>query len=477
MKTLSFKIKIIILCIVILLGFSGVILLNYFTISRISQLNTISTDCQDIALSLQKLDNQSLKLVYGEILSDNYERWKTVVDDLDNGIGKLKNTSFLVSKKEGEQNSLETIDVLWNITHDKLNLVDKRIKQVLDKYTGFFPGLNKATKYYDDQLIVLATNEIDILSVYLNESFEPQLNEILAEIQTSAENTKGNLTIISIVIIVAILLFIAFLFLNINISLERKVRERTAELKKAMDELWGEMELARKIQTVLLPKDPGIDKYTISAYMETADKVGGDYYDVINVDGYDWVLIGDVSGHGITAGLVMMMVQTAIHVVLDQNPNISPKQLLSTINKTIADNIKRLGESKFMTMVVLAVKEDNNFEFSGMHLPILVYRAGTKKVETINTEGMWLGFELDLDEINTTQSFNLEKDDVMILYSDGVTEAFNEKEEMFSEKSLIRILEEKGDEHPDAVRDKILDDLKSYRINDDVSFMVLKRNE
>lgn len=121
-------------------------------------------------------------------------------------------------------------------------------------------------------------------------------------------------------------------------NLEQRVQKRTLELKGAYEEmkvtneeltnarnhLWGEMQLARKIQTVLLPKKPVIPGYEIAAYMETADEVGGDYYDVINADGKNWLVIGDVSGHGVPAGLIMMMAQTAIHTVLKERPHARP---------------------------------------------------------------------------------------------------------------------------------------------------------
>ncbi|MCP4610029.1 MAG: response regulator, partial [Planctomycetes bacterium] len=117
--------------------------------------------------------------------------------------------------------------------------------------------------------------------------------------------------------------------LDINRNLEQKVQIRTEEINeqkeeisaqrdqiiKARDAIWGEMELAKKIQTVLLPEEPKISGYEIAAHMEPADEVGGDYYDVINFEGKDWLVIGDVSGHGVPSGLVMMMVQTAIHTV------------------------------------------------------------------------------------------------------------------------------------------------------------------
>jgi len=151
------------------------------------------------------------------------------------------------------------------------------------------------------------------------------------------------------------------------------------------------MELAKKIQTVLLPNNPSIDGYEIAAYMEPAEEVGGDYYDIINVDGKDWIVIGDVSGHGVPAGLVMMMVQTSIHLALEQNPGMPPSNLLANINHTIFSNINKLSEDKYMTIVVIAALDKGRFYYSGLHRDIMIYRASTKKIDLIETKGIWIG--------------------------------------------------------------------------------------
>jgi histidine kinase len=203
-------------------------------------------------------------------------------------------------------------------------------------------------------------------------------------------------------------------------NLEEKVRQRTEQLKKAMDSLWGELELAKKIQTALLPERPGIDGYEITGFMKTADEVGGDYYDVVNAGGRDWIVIGDVSGHGITAGLIMMMVQTAIHIALDLSPGLPPSQLLENINRTISENMKKLGGSRFMTITVLMSAGDGVFHFAGLHENILVYRAESGLVESVNTEGMWIGLHEDIKGKMKDKSLKLEEGDMIPSTGNGI---------------------------------------------------------
>ncbi len=184
------------------------------------------------------------------------------------------------------------------------------------------------------------------------------------------------------------------------------------------------MDLAKRIQTILLPETPAIKGYEIAANMTPADMVGGDYYDIINVGGRDWLVIGDVSGHGVSAGLIMMMVQTSIHLVLYQNPAVNPSKLLTVVNKTISENIKKIDETKYMTINVLACFDDGNFIHAGLHQDILIYRALTSTVESIETDGVWLGIEDDIDGMMTDSSLKINNGDTMLLYTDGITEAW-----------------------------------------------------
>ncbi len=278
-------------------------------------------------------------------------------------------------------------------------------------------------------------------------------------------------------------------------TLEEKVRVRTEELQAAIEEmeamndkliethnaLWGEMELAKKIQMKLLPENPTMADYEITAYMKPADEVGGDYYDIINVAGMDWIVIGDVSGHGVPAGLIMMMVQTAIHITLDQNPDISPDTLLDIINRTISKNIKQLGEDKYMTITVLAATKGGSFLFSGLHQDILIYRAATGHVDIIETQGIWIGVIDDIKGMLQVDGLSMAPGDVMILYSDGITEAGKKGDivgvvtEEFGDKKLAEFFKSFANLPVDSIKNAILDELENYICKDDVTMVILRR--
>ncbi len=285
--------------------------------------------------------------------------------------------------------------------------------------------------------------------------------------------------------------------ITMNINLESTVNERTTELTAAMEELnainenllqtkdalWGEMQLAKKIQTILLPESPLISGYEISAYMNPAAEVGGDYYDIINADGYDWIVIGDVSGHGVPAGLVMMMVQTAVHSVLEQNPSQSPAALLGHINRSVSKNIKLLDEDKYMTITVFLGIENGEFIFSGLHQDILIYRSDSGEIDVVETTGSWIGIQGEVKGNNIDSKIKLNIGDTMLVYTDGITEAWEKGSvvdnrtmmQMFGLERLIEALLHYGSKATDEIKNYIIEKLKGYDCMDDVTMLIIKR--
>jgi serine phosphatase RsbU (regulator of sigma subunit) len=255
--------------------------------------------------------------------------------------------------------------------------------------------------------------------------------------------------------------------------LEAMVAERTNELNAALRELWGEMELARKIQTALVPRDPALDGCDVASVMKPADQVGGDYYDVFRTGDREWIAMGDVSGHGVPAGLVMMMTQTAIRTAVHADPTASPARVLDVVNRTLTENIRRLGDDKYVTLQLLRRDPDGTIQFSGQHQDLLVYRAENASVETIACEGPWIGLMDEIGPLLTDQTFKLGSDDVLLLHTDGVTEA-KRGGTMLDATGLSELLAQNAASSSGQLVSAILTRLEQYEVFDDVAIVAIK---
>lgn len=257
-------------------------------------------------------------------------------------------------------------------------------------------------------------------------------------------------------------------------NLERLVGERTSDLRKALDALWGEMRLASKIQQALVPASPELANCEIAASMRAIDAVGGDYYDLLRAGDANWVLIGDVSGHGVPAGLIMMMCHTAVRTLLRSSPGIMPDRLLVAVNAVVTENIHQLGEDKYMTISAFRHERDGTVYFSGAHQDIQIFRAETNEVETIETSGMWLGLKPEITEDMSTREFKLARGDVLLLHTDGVTEAVRDGR-IFDTAGVMRVLGEARDRSAEEVLTAVFAALEGYHLTDDATVLALKQ--
>lgn len=259
-------------------------------------------------------------------------------------------------------------------------------------------------------------------------------------------------------------------------GLERRVAERTAELERAMDALWGEMKLARRIQEALVPRDPKLLGCDVAASMKPAAQVGGDYYDVIHTKTHEWILIGDVSGHGVAAGLVMMMCQTAVRTALERDPELMPDRLLVLVNAVLTENIRQLGEDKYMTITALRRDASGSIWFAGAHQDLFVYRADGDRVETFETAGIWLGLRPDAEGAFNLSELKLGARDLLVLHTDGVTEAMRDGA-LFDTTGMRRILAGAKDKTAGGVLDDLLAALDGFELNDDATLVVIRQLE
>ncbi len=259
-------------------------------------------------------------------------------------------------------------------------------------------------------------------------------------------------------------------------GLERRVAERTVELERARDALWGEMQLARRIQEALVPREPQLRGCDVAASMRSAAQVGGDYYDVIHTKTHEWILIGDVSGHGVPAGLVMMMCQTAVRTALERDPELLPDRLLVLVNAVLTENIRQLGEDKYMTITALRRDASGSIWFAGAHQDLFVYRADSGVVETFETAGLWLGLRPDAEGAFELRELKLGVRDVLVLHTDGVTEAMRDGA-LFDTTGMRRILAGAKDKTAGEVLDALLHALDGFDLDDDATLVVIRQLE
>lgn len=250
-----------------------------------------------------------------------------------------------------------------------------------------------------------------------------------------------------------------------------------SELKAARDALWGEMEVAKRIQTALLPNNRVLGDYEVSALMQPAAEVGGDYYDFFETRAKEqWVAIGDVSGHGVESGLVMMMTQTSIVTAVNERANQKPSDVFRSVNFVLRESINRLQTSRYMTLNVMRLG-DHGVTLAGKHQDILVFRKATGRVEQLSNEGCWIGVVPDTNGYVEDLELPLASGDVALFYTDGATEAMNAQGEMFGERRLADTLLKVASLPLDRALLEINKTVGEYQKaqEDDVTLLLLRR--
>lgn len=278
-------------------------------------------------------------------------------------------------------------------------------------------------------------------------------------------------------------------------NLEEKVLARTIDLQRANDEitrlneqlkdenlrLSAELDVARRLQMMVLPPDSetrAIEELDIACYMRPADEVGGDYYDVLQVGDSIYLGIGDVTGHGLPAGVIMLMAQTAL-LTLSQSGEQDMSRILALLNRVIYKNILRIRENKNMTLAVLRYS-DREFDLVGQHESVIICRKDgqTEVIDTLDL-GFPIGLEDDIEDFILAEKFKLTPGDVMLLYTDGVTEAENSQNEMFGLPSLTKALAKYHQKDAKEILNHLTEDLYTFidgaQVYDDISMLVVKQ--
>lgn len=247
---------------------------------------------------------------------------------------------------------------------------------------------------------------------------------------------------------------------------KRNMRE-TEELRKT-----EELELARQFQLDLLPsKIPILAEYEIAANIATATEVGGDYYDFfVQPDGTLYLVTGDATGHGMTAGMMVSITKAGLHGISQPDTKDIMKQL-----NTVIKNID-LGQNRMALNIGHLKNGKIQFTSAGMP-PIYLYSAETEKLNEILQVGLPLGSLKEEEYESNIYDFN--KGDVLVFLSDGLPEATNASGKMIGYESVYDCIHKNIDQDPQTLLNSLsklgTEWLESTPLEDDITIVIVKK--
>jgi len=252
--------------------------------------------------------------------------------------------------------------------------------------------------------------------------------------------------------------------------------ERARDLEKERDRLENELELARRIQSRLLPPEaPRAEGWTIAGASESARQVGGDYYDHIDLGGHRMVLvIADVSGKGVPAALLMSAFRAALvsQDLSDADPSVVAGRLNGFLHRSVESG-------RFVTAFVgfLDLASGRMVYVNAGHNPPYLLRAGGGE-ESLSEGGTILGMLPAFPF--TSGEATIARGDLLALFTDGVTEGANAAGEMWGEERLLQALRRLAAEPSDAIVRTIVDEVRTFEGEtgpaDDITLLVVKRD-
>ncbi|HLL52433.1 MAG TPA: PP2C family protein-serine/threonine phosphatase [Myxococcaceae bacterium] len=259
----------------------------------------------------------------------------------------------------------------------------------------------------------------------------------------------------------------------------RKKSEAEEELRHAeeRERMQDELNIAARIQMSILPDSTQVPGLQVATRMVPTHEVGGDYYDVLPVEGGAWIGIGDVSGHGLNAGLIMMMLQSTVATLSQQCPDASPRELVNLSNRVLFNNIRgRLKKDDYITLSLIRYYDDGRLAVAGAHEDALIWRAKERRCETLASRGAWVGAMRNIEAFTVDTWTRLEPGDVMVLYTDGITEAMNAQGELFGQERLLSEFERLGGQSVEEIRDGLMARVNAWTDHqqDDVTLLVFR---
>ncbi len=290
-------------------------------------------------------------------------------------------------------------------------------------------------------------------------------------------------TQVGVILLVLLLSFALADRINVIRQEKAKAEAQALQMKAENARMEAELGVTRQLQQMLLPteKELGqIEGLDVAGFMEPAEEVGGDYYDVLQHNGQLKIGIGDVTGHGLESGIVMLMLQTAVRTLLTGDEK-DPVRFMNVLNRTLHDNMQRMDVGKSMSLTLLDCElGQRKLNASGQHEQMLVVRQGgqVEMVDTLDL-GFPLGLEPEITRFVDETSIELQPGDGIVLYSDGITEAENAGGEFYGMERLCDVVSVHWTGAAKAVKDAVVADVRGFigeqMVYDDLTLLVIKQ--
>lgn len=249
---------------------------------------------------------------------------------------------------------------------------------------------------------------------------------------------------------------------------------------KDRQRMLNELNLAAQLQRDILPSQtPHVPGLQISARTKPATEIGGDIFNFITIKDKTYIYIGDATGHGTVAGIVMTIVNSLITVFSDVNDN--PYEILVNVNKYLKKWLKR---SVYMTLVMLCWDhKEQRMTYTGAgHEHIIIYHAETGECEAVLSGGIALGMVPDNSKVIKEQVLNIKDHDYIVLYSDGITEAKATSGELYGLNRLKEDIVEYAPQYSsDGVNYHVAKDVSAFMSGveqkDDMTLIVMRKDQ
>ncbi|WP_333324933.1 PP2C family protein-serine/threonine phosphatase [Microcoleus sp. LAD1_D3] len=428
---------------------------------------------QDLAINMEVGFSNNPHGNLRQKLSDRLRKFNLVVEQLTGQLDKLIHPTALVeyyAYLDGSERVMGSSFELWDETVNELDfLLQKRIDIFVRKksiivifvlitlaiviylFVSFYMAVMQTVFVLDEASKKMASGNLDHKIILDNRD---ELGQVVGAFNKIADALVGA---------------------------NQEITVLNDRLKAENMRMSAELDVTRKIQQMLLPKDRELNEVVgldIAGFMEAAEEVGGDYYDVLQHEGRVKIGIGDVTGHGLESGVLMIMVQTAVRTLLAYNES-DPVKFLSAINSVIYDNIQRMKCDKNASLALLDYQQ-GMLKLSGQHEEMIVVRSNgcVERFDTIDL-GFPIGLDADIAEFVAETIVQLYSGDVVVLYTDGITEAKNMDKLLYGLERLIKVIEINSQRSVAEIRHAVIKDVRSHigeqKIFDDITLLVLKQ--